>query len=204
MTSWKDVLPSAANAMSFLDDHHFGGSVKHVCNFASSTNHMLKENKYWVVGALGLDEIDAFSVCATIRDQDEAKFLATTFLGKIDFSEDALDTDANTPIDVPITFNKLSNRGARRLMTKWTYTQDEQSVRVDFDDQVPNTLKRRAATNDLVADEFRKSFWEQSGMPFATEVSRLMHLAELYARPSNLLLTNNGHIIYTYVDKAIC
>lgn len=190
---WKDVLN---NEVSFLDDHHYGGSVKHLFDFSTSLNPELKQNPYWIVGAYGLDETKQFSVCMPMQDSLKQVFLLSTFVGKVKFTENVDLTDTKDTLSANITFSKLSNRGARVISTVWSFDSETNLIEVKFDDMVPNSIALNNR-DEVEATDHRKSFWSQSSTKFITERHRLQILAEKFVDANTTRLTNNGHVIYT-------
>ena len=200
MPVWSEVLDSN---VSFLDDHHYGGSVKHLFNFSGSLNKELNQNSYWIVGAYGLDETKHFSVCMPMRDNPKRDFLLSTFVGKVKFNEKVDSTDTTETLSANITFSKLSNRGARVISTVWSFNSDTKLIEVQFDDMVPNSIALNSR-DEVEAADYRKSFWSQSSTKFTTERHRLQISAEKFVDANTTRLTNNGHVIYTqgaYKDR---
>ena len=201
MVKWRSVFPDAGGVLSFQDDHHFGGSIKHLYNFKGSSNEMLRHGSgFWIVGAYGQDETSKFTVFHLNSDDPFSQFLTSAFLGQVHVSPDSLDFDTDTDLIVDVTFYKLSSIGPRRLKTKWMYDAGTKMVKIEFDDLVPNTIEKDEAGN-VATTSWRTSNWMQMATPLPTEAAHLKLEAEKYVTQKNLTMMRSGHVVYTDYTK---
>lgn len=143
----------SAKGLTVVDDHHYGGSLKHVyCN----------AGKWSVLGAYGVDELAQWPDALVAYNADPA---AALFACSVAWTHtEGTVWTADVTVRKPILRDE--GRRTRNFSTEWTLDRDTGHVHIAFlDDLVPNSV-----TDPL---DVRVSFW-QSHSGVETERARVL------------------------------
>lgn len=134
--TWYEWFKTRKFKTSFADDHHAGGSFKHM--------KLVKEDPdiltFYVVGYYGIDEL------IKLKDMPENKELDTTgdflekyknpFHAQIIIARRKFMKKLTVPCKCTFLFKKDTHASSVGMMTTWTYNEDNDTITIEFDDKV--------------------------------------------------------------------
>ena len=134
--SWYDWFSSRNFRQSFSDDHHAGGSFKHM--------QLFKKNKetatFVVLGYYGTDELHAMASLPQNKALSVEQFMTKynkPFYALVELPMSTLAQPITTDLKCTFKFKKdLHGKSHRDLNTSWHYESSNNRIKITFDDYV--------------------------------------------------------------------